>query len=145
MHENRYEVRVKIKDLAEATKVIQMLGDAGYKDVEMSSSRTFWPRDHITHMEAHRGYFKRMILNAMSDLKALDRKRAVSVDDIVEKMKSSTELDLNRCSHGVLTRTVSMITPAVLASRYGWVEVDDSKTPRRFWLTEAGVKAAEGS
>ncbi|MFQ6134723.1 MAG: hypothetical protein ACE5KU_02765 [Nitrososphaerales archaeon] len=144
MDENGYEVRVKVRDLAGATKIIQMLSDAGYTDVEMGSSRTFWPRDHMNRMEAYRGYFKRMILKAMLDLNALDRKRAVSVDDIVGKIRSGTELHLHRCSReGVLTRTVSMITSAVLAGRYGWVEVDGSKTPRRFWLTEAGVKAAK--
>ncbi len=137
---------MKAEDLADARKIIQILDDAGFSEIEMGPFRTFWPRDHMSHMEAYRGHFKRMILKTMLDLKAFDRKRSVGVGDIVKKIKSGAEHNLSFCSHeGVLTRTVSMIASAVLAGKYGWVEVDGPKASRRFWLTEAGVKAAKES
>jgi len=147
--EGVYEVRVKVKTLSEASKIIQILDEAGYRDVEMGPPRAPHHTAMLAKMaETVRGRVNRMILRAMHRLGALNREHAVDAERIVEEMKNDPESGgLVKCSHheGVLTRTVAMIASSILAEKYGWVGYDPDCAPRRFWLTDKGVREVESN
>ncbi|MFQ6135016.1 MAG: hypothetical protein ACE5KU_04290 [Nitrososphaerales archaeon] len=142
----RYEVRVRVKTLSEASKVIQTLDELGYRDVEMSLPRGPWPTGMFAKIaETVRGRLNKMILRALYRLGASDKEHGVEVDKIVEEMRNDPESGgLVQCSpEGILTRTVAMIAPAILAEKHRWVSYGPEQTPRRFWLTEKGIKEAK--
>lgn len=143
--EGLYEIRVRVKTLGDASKIIQILDEAGYREVEMGPPRGPWPTELSTRMaETVRGRLNKMILRALHRLGALDKEHAVDADKIVEEMKKDRESGgLVQCSpEGILTRTVAMIAPAILAEKHGWVSYDAEQTPRRFWLTKIGIQEA---
>jgi len=145
--EDGYEVRVKVEDLTDAVKVIDTLRKAGYTKIEMGPPRAAMPIHIMKRMaEAYRGRFNKIVLKALLELNAVDKAHAAQVEDIVEKIRGSLGHDLTKfLPHGILSRTVSMIAAGVLAGKYGWVEFDMSQMPRRFWLTEEGVREARSS
>ncbi len=146
--ERLYEVRVRVNTLREASKIIQMLDSEGYKDVEMGPPRPAFPRIIAARMaRAVRGRLNKMIMRALDRLGAADEKHGVEANKIVEEMKKDPEFgELVRCSpEGIFIRTVTMVSSKVLADRYGWVKYDPESTPRRFWLTERGIREAKSS
>ncbi len=122
--EGMYEVRARVRTLADASKIIQLLDSVGYKEVGIGP-----PRPHLsTEMfakaaEAIRGRLNKMVLRALQRLEAFDEKHGLEVEKMVEKMKNDhAHGDLVRCSpEGIIARTVSMVAPAVLAEKIGWV------------------------
>lgn len=152
MHtEDEYEVRVRVKTLADASKIIQALDTAGYKDVEMGTPRAHFPTEMFGRMaEAARGrrhylWINRLILRALYRLGAVDREHGVEIDKVVKEMKKNPE-SVNLAQHssnGILSRTVTMVAHAILAEKHGWVSYDPGQTPRRFWLTEKGIEKAK--
>lgn len=141
--EGPYEIRVRVKTLADTMKIIQLLDSAGYRDVEMGPPmRPFPPRMFARMAETVRGRVNKVVLRAIQCLGAVDKDHGVTVDKIVKEMKRDPEFgDMVRCSpEGVLERTVAMIAPAVLAERHGWVSYDPGQFPRRFWLTPEGIR-----
>lgn len=146
--ETQYEVRVRVRTLSDASKIIQILDTAGYKDVEMGPPRGPFPAEMFAKLaEATRGRLNKMILRALHRLGAVDKEHGVEVDKVVDEMKKDSQTgDLARCSpEGILARTVAMIAPAVLAEKHGWVSYDPRQTPRRFWLTEKGIEEAKSN
>jgi hypothetical protein len=145
--EDIYEIRVKVKTLAEVSEVIRMLGKAGYKDVEMGPPRPlFLMKDKRGAAEVTKGRFNELILRALHDLGATDKEHAVDVEKIIQQMKQNPEFrdllkahaHLRCASKGILTRTVTMITSAILADKHGLVHYDATQTPKKFWLTRKG-------
>jgi hypothetical protein len=151
--ETEYEIRVRVKTLAEASKVIQMLDKAGYKNVEMGSPRLLFPMEDRRPAEVMRGHFNEAILRALRELEATDKEHAVDVEKIILQMERNPEFrDLLRAharvrcaSKGVLGRTVTMIASAILADKYGLVSYDATQIPRRFWLTKKGSEQQKTS
>jgi hypothetical protein len=150
--ENGYEIRVRVKTLTEASKIIQMLDNAEYKNVEMGRPRPMFLREDVRRAtEVMKGQFNKAILMALRELNAVDREYAVDVEKIVLQMDKNPEFRgllrahaRVRCaSKGVLSRTVTMIASAILADRYGLVSYDMSHVPRRFWLTKKGLEQVE--
>lgn len=144
--EDVYEVRVRVKTLADASKVIQMLDTAGYKEVEMGPPRGHFPGEMFARMAlTARGRLNKMILRALYRLGAVDREHGVEINKVIEEMKKDPEsANLARGPpEGVLSRTVTMVAHAILAEKHGWVSYDQKQTPRRFWLTEKGIEKAK--
>lgn len=144
--ERLYEVRVRIRTLAEASKVIRVLDDAGYKDVEMGPAQgPFAPAMVAGIAEVLRGHLNKIILGALNRLGAVDREHGVEIDKIVEEMKNDADSGelVRRSPEGIVIRTVAMVSTAILAERRGWVSYDPQQTPRRFWLTEKGAEEAK--
>ena len=144
--EDVYEVRVRVKSLADASKVIQVLDTAGYEKVEMGPAREHFPAEKFARIaEAMRGRLNKMILGALYRLGAMDREHGVVIDKVVDEMREDSEsANLARGSpEGVLTRTVTMVAHAILAEKHGWVNYDSKQTPRKFWLTEKGIEKAK--
>jgi len=144
--EDAYEVRVKVKTLTDASKVIQILDTAGYKEVEMGPPRGHFPAEMFARMVmTTRGRLNKMILRALYRLGAANEEHGVEIDKVVEEMKRDPEsANLARCSsEGVLSRTVTMVTHAILVEKHGWVSYDRKQTPRKFWLTEKGIEKSK--
>jgi len=150
--EGVYEVRVRVKTLADASKIIQLLDSSGYRDVAMGPpgaplGRPFHPETFAKMGLLVRGRLNKTILRALYRLEAVDREHGVEVSRILEEMKKDSEVgEFVLClPEGVLTRTVAMITPAVLAGKHEWVSYDPGQAPLRFWLTEKGIKEAKSA
>ena len=144
--EDTYEIRIKVKTLTEASKVIQILDAAGYKGVEMGPPREhFHPEMFARMVMATRGHFNRMILRALYRLGAVDEDHGVDIDKVIEEMRRDPESsNLARCSsEGILSRTVRMVTHAILVEKHGWVSYDRKQIPRKFWLTEKGIEKSK--
>ena len=141
--EYHYEIRVKVNTLADASKAIQILDMAGYKEVEMGPPRGHFPGEILAKMvKATRGRLNKMILSALCRLGAVDSEHAAEIDKVIEEMKNDLESANLAKGHpeGVLLRTVTMVTPAILAEKHGWVNYDKKQMPRKFWLTENGIE-----
>jgi hypothetical protein len=138
--ENVYEIRVKVGSLTDVSKIIQILDEAGYKDVEMGPI--------AGASEVMKGHFNEAILRALHELDATDKKHAVDIEKIILQMRQIPKFrellrvhGRMRCaSKGVLDRTVTMIASAILADKYGWVSYDATQAPRKFWLTKKGLE-----
>ena len=144
--EFNYEIRVKLNTLADASKVIQILDVAGYKEIEMGPPRGHFPGEILAKMvKATRGHHNRMILRALYRLGAIDRERGVEIDKVIEEMKKDLESVNLSQGHpeGVLSRTVTMVTSAILAEKHGWVNYDKKQMPRKFWLTNNGIEKSK--
>jgi len=144
--ENQYEVRVKVKTLSDASKIIQMLGEIGYKDVEMGPPRPAFPMEAVAKAaEAMKGRFNEAILRALYELKATDKEHAADVERIIVQLKKNPEFaGLLECtSEGILSRTITMIASAILADKSGLVSYDATQIPKKFWLTKKGVEQVE--
>jgi len=143
--ENLYEVRVKVKTLADASKVIQILDEAGYREVEMGPPRPPLPIEPVARAAAvMRGRFNIAILKALQELGATDKEHALSVEEIIAQMEKTPKfVGLLECMpQGILSRTVNMIASVVLADKHGLVSYDEKGIPRKFWLTEKGAQKA---
>lgn len=147
--ENEYEIRVRVRTLAEVSEVLQMLDKAGYKNVEMGPPRPLLPTEEMRRAaEVVKGHFNEAILRALRELKATDKEHAADVERIILQMKRNPEFrDLLRAharlrcaSKGVLYRTVTMIASAILADKYGLVSYDATQLPKKFWLTKKGLE-----
>jgi hypothetical protein len=144
--ENQYEVRVKVRDLADASKIIKLLGELGYKDVEMGPPRPAFPIGVMARTaEMMRGRFNRAILRALHELKAVDREHAADAEKIIMQLRKNPELaGLFECvPKGIQSRTVTMIASAILGDKHGLVNYDAMQVPRKFWLSEKGKRQAE--
>lgn len=146
--EESYEIRVRVRTLAEASRVIGLMDGAGYRDVEMVSFRgsVFGGSPVVANFaEALKGHLNRIIVKAMFRLGAVNRESGVEVHKIVEEMKrdSASGEFVRLAPEGILTRTVSMVSAAILADRHEWLSYSPQQTPRRFWLTEKGVEVAQ--
>jgi len=139
--EGIYEIRVRVKTLADASKIIQWLDTAGYKELEMGPPRPPLP-PRPPFPEEMGGRLNKIILGALYRLGAVDKEHGVEVDKVVEEMKKDPEFgDHVRWSpEGIIARTVAMVAPAILAEKHGWVSYDPAQTPRRFWLTQKGIE-----
>lgn len=148
--ENIYEVRVKVKTLAEVSELLQLLDKVGYKDVEMGAPRPlFLMEGRRKFTEVAKGRFNKLILRALHELGATDREHAIEIRKIIQQMGKNSEFkDLLQAHHarlqctskGILARTVAMITSAILADKYGWVQYDATQAPKKFWLTKRGLE-----
>lgn len=141
--EEIYEVRVRVKTLTDASKLFQLLDTAGFKEVDMGPLREPFPAPLFSRMkEDFRGNINKKILKALYRLGAMDMEHAVETEKVVEEMKKdlASENLPARFSEGILSRTVTMITHAILVERHGWVSYDKKQYPRRFWLTDKGVE-----
>jgi len=144
--EGHYEVRVKAKNLADASKIIQILDEAGYREVEMGPPRPPLPTEAIVRAaEVVRGRFNEAILKALRELGATDKEHASSVEEVIAQMKKNPEFaGLFECTpQGILSRTINMIASAILADKHGLVSYDEKQVPRKFWLTKKGTAKAE--
>lgn len=83
------------------------------------------------------------IVTALYKSNATERTRAVTAEKIVGALRDLPEAGNLFDSHGegVVSRTVSMIASSVLGDKLAWVAYEKTQ-PRRFWLTQDGVKKA---
>jgi DNA-directed RNA polymerase specialized sigma54-like protein len=138
--ESGYEIRVRVRTLTDVSKIIQILDERGYRNIEME------PITEAT--EIMKGRFNEAILMALQELDATDKKHAINVEKIILQMRQIPKFrellsahGRMRCiSKGVLNRTVTMIASAILADKYGWVSYDATQVPRKFWLTKKGLE-----
>ena len=138
-----YEVRVKVKTLADASKIIQILDEAGYREVEMGPPRPPLPIEPMARAaEVMRGRFNMAILKALQELGATDKEHASSVEEIIAQMgKDPKFAELLECMpQGILSRTINMIASGILADKHGLVSYDEREVPRKFWLTGKGAQ-----
>jgi len=138
-----YEVRVKVKTLADVSKIIHILDDAGYRDVEMGPPRPMLPFAAMARAAGVvRGRFNKVILKALQELGATSKEHASSAEEIIEHLRKNPEFaGLLECAPpGILIRTVNMIASATLADRHEMVSYDEEQVPRRFWLTRKGLE-----
>ncbi len=141
--DDKYEIRIKVKTLADVSKILMMLDKAGYRDVEVGPPLPRFPIEVIKRTaEVMRGRFNEAILKALYELRAADKESAVDVEKIIEQMGKNRDFaELLKCTPlGVLKRTVTMIASAILADKYGLVIYDDKQTPKKFWLTKKGLE-----
>ena len=144
--EGLYEVRVRVKTLAEVLKIIEALDTAGYKDVEMGPPRRPFPIEVDAKIfDAIRGRLNKIILRALYRLGAVDEEHGVEIDKIVEEIRKDPDSGglLRYAPEGILARTVAMLSSAILAERHGWVSYVSEQTSKRFWLTDRGIEEAQ--
>ena len=131
--EDSYEVRVRVRSLAETSKVIQVLDAAGHRDVEKGRGREPFPLALMTAnlAEAFQGRLNRIILRALYRLRSVDKEHGMEIDEIVEEMKKDTDIGefLRHALEGVLTRTVAIVASAILSERHGWLIYDSEQVP----------------
>jgi len=141
-----YEVRVLVSTLDDATSLLKVLSERGYSQVSMGPPASALPVPTGATLDSAKSSLNRMnnwIVSALYRVGATSKGKGATAEKIVGALKSLPEAEglIGSRGEGVVSRTVSMVASSVLGGKFSWVAYEETK-PRRFWLTQDGVKKA---
>lgn len=142
-----YEVRVLVPTLEEASKLLKTLAKEGYDQVSMGPPGLSSQLPAGVSFERVKSGLNRLndwIILALYEQDATKKGSGVTTEKVVSSLQKLPETGDLFASHGegIVSRTVSMVASSVLGDKLAWVAYEKTQ-PRRFWLTEAGLKKAQ--